>query len=133
MTALEELALDPRRAILDEGVICLVCGRVLKHLTNTHLGRHAITSDEYKRRFGYNGRRPLMAPSVRQRHAENAIRSGLADRIRNRPIVTNEALRWRGGSRDRRLEESLRRRETAPRGDALPPRDDLGRFRQSGR
>ena len=45
---------DPRLAITEAGVVCLVCGRSLRHLTNTHLRRHALTSEEYKRQFGYN-------------------------------------------------------------------------------
>src|SRR5262245_43700868 len=130
--ALEELARDPRRAILEDGVVCLVCGGVFKHLTNTHLLRHGLTSEAYKRRFGYNEGRPLMAAHVRRVHAANAVRSGLAARIRHRPIVVNPGLRWRGGSPGRRLEQSLRRRELAPRGDDLPPRDDLGRFSRAG-
>ena len=126
--ALAELSRDPCRAISEEGIVCLECGRMFRHLTNTHLDRHGLTSDEYKLRFGYNGRRALMALSVRRAHASNAVRLGLADLIRARPIVANPSLRWRGGSRDRTLEESLRRRESGQNQQARPLRDSRGRF-----
>ena len=35
--ALEALRQDPRRAIAEDHVVCLVCGAVFRHLTNTHL------------------------------------------------------------------------------------------------
>src|SRR5262245_54529319 len=125
---LEALWRDPRRAILDHGIICLVCGRILRHLTNTHLAHHGLTSDSYKQSFGYNGGRSLMGRAVRQRHADNAIRRGLAQMIRRRPIVANPALRARGGTRVRAREEWLSRRESGRRPAMRPGRDAGGRF-----
>src|SRR5262245_5301807 len=124
--ALTRLREDPRRAVFADGVICLVCGRMVRHLTNTHLAHHGLTSDAYKESFGYNSRRPLMAASVRRLHAGNAVRRGLADMIRRRPIVTDPTLRARGRV-TRSLEEALTRREST-RDRRLPPRDATGRF-----
>ena len=90
--ALETLRRDRRRAISEEGIVCLVCGRLFRHLTNTHLAHHGLTSEAYKQSFGYNGRRSLMAHAVRRLHAGNAIRRGLAQMIRRRPIVAEPAL-----------------------------------------
>jgi hypothetical protein len=126
--ALAALWQDPRRAILEEGIVCLVCGRVFRHLTNTHLAHHGLTSEGYKQSFGYNGRRSLMAHAVRRQHADNAIRRGLAQMIRRRPIVADPALRARGGTRLRAREEWLSRRESGRRAGALPSRDATGRF-----
>ena len=125
---LEALWRDPRRAILDEGIVCLVCGRIFRHLTNTHLAHHGLTSESYKQSFGYNGGRSLMGRAVRQRHADNAVRRGLAQMIRQRPIVADPALRARGGSRIRAREEWLSRRESGRRSGTLPSRDAGGRF-----
>ena len=102
---------DPRRAISDVGVMCLECGRSFRHLTNTHLRRHGLTSKTYKQRFGYNLRRALMIAPVRHTHADNARTTGLADRIRQRPIVVDVELRRRGGRHPHTLEERLTRRE----------------------
>jgi predicted transcriptional regulator len=125
---LEVLRRDPRLAIREDGIVCLVCGRVFRHLTNTHLGYHGLTSEAYKQSFGYNGRRSLMAHAVRRRHADNAVRRGLAQMIRRRPIVADPALRARGGSRPRAREEWLSRRESGRRRGAPPTRDASGRF-----
>ena len=125
---LEALWRDPRRAILDEGIVCLVCGRIFRHLTNTHLAHHGLTSEGYKQSFGYNGGRSLMGRAVRQLHADNAIRRGLAQMIRRRPIVADPALRARGGTRVRAREEWLSRRESRRQPGTMPSRDASGRF-----
>jgi len=120
---------DPRLAITAEGVVCLVCGRAYRHLTNTHLRRHGLTSDEYKRRFGYNMHRALMVPDVRGIHAVNAVKIGLAGRIRRRPILADLTLRHLGGRHLHALEESLTRKERlVPRSARGWSRDRRGRF-----
>jgi len=130
--AMEALRQDPRRAILEDGIVCLVCGRILRHLTNTHLANHGMTSEMYKHAFGYNGRRSLMAHAVRRMHAANAIRQGLAQMIRQRPIVVDPALRARGGARRRAREEWLNRSESSRQYAVLPSRGTDGRFMAAG-
>jgi ROS/MUCR transcriptional regulator protein len=126
--ALEALREDPRRAISEDHVVRLVCGAVFRHLTNTHLVHHAMTSADYKQSFGYNGRRSLMAHAVRRMHADNAAHRRLPQMIRRRPIVDDPALRARGGARQRAYEEGLQRREDGRRTGPLPSRDASGRF-----
>ena len=126
---LAEYHRDPRLAISEDGVACLVCGHSFRHLTNTHLRAHGLTSDEYKLRFGYNMRRALMVARVRRTHSENASRSGLALRIRRRPIMEDIELRRLGGRHPHALEESLTRRERGLRQSTLTlARDRRGRF-----
>ena len=123
-----EYLLDPRRAISESGVVCLMCGRSFRHLTNTHLRGHHLTSDEYKQRFGYNLRRALMILPVRQRHSDNARRSGLVQRIRRYPRLDPEVQRM-GGRHLHAFEELLTRRERRPAGSMVGAlRDDRGRF-----
>jgi predicted transcriptional regulator len=114
-TVLAALMSDPRQAISEDRIICLHCGRLYRQLTNTHLRGHGTTSSEYKARFGYNRRRPLMALSLRRAYAERAVRMGLATLIRQRPILAEPSLRRRGGMRSIALEEHLTRRETQQR------------------
>lgn len=111
MGSLRFLHADPRRAIADEHIVCLVCGRAMRQLTNTHLRLHAMTTADYKSRFGYNRGRPLMARRLLRVYAERAVRTGLADRIRLRPIVIQPELRRRGGARPITLEERLTRQD----------------------
>ena len=108
--------------------MCLVCGRSFRHLTNTHLRSHGLTSDEYKQRFGYNQRRALMILPVRRAHADNARRFGLAERIRRRPRLDLECGEWAGGT-PTPSRAGLTRRERRPPGSAAgAPRDYRGRF-----
>lgn len=106
---------DPRRAIGEEAIVCLVCGHALRQLTNTHLRLHALTAAAYRERFGYNRCRPLMAHALRRAYAERAVRNGLAERIRVRPIVSRPELRRQGGTRTIALEERLTRRDARAR------------------
>ena len=102
---------DPRRAVEEDRIICLICGARFRQLTNTHLRGHALSAFEYKRRFGYNRGRPLMCRALSRLYAERAVRSGLASRIRSRPIVADPELRRLGGRRPVTLEELLTRRD----------------------
>lgn len=102
---------DPRRAIHEEEILCLICGGPFRQLTNTHLRSHDLTALAYKQRFGYNRRRPLMCVDLRRLYIERAIRRGLAALIRHRPILCEPDLRRRAGFRPMTLEESLTRRD----------------------
>ena len=111
----DTLALDPRQAIQENTIRCLICGCTFRQLTNTHFSTHGIGSAEYKRRFGYNRGRSLMCRALARLYAERAVRTGLAAQIRSRPILVNPELRRRGGIRRIALEESLTRREARRR------------------
>jgi predicted transcriptional regulator len=112
---LSALRADPRRAIQEDSIRCLICGGVFRQLTNTHLRSHGTMAADYKTAFGYNRGRPLMCAKLAQLYAERARRSGLAARIRQRPILVEPELRRRGGTRPIALEELLTRREARRR------------------
>ena len=109
------LRADPRRAIQENGICCLICGGVFRQLTNTHLRAHETSAAEYKRRFGYNRGRSLMCRTLQRLYVERAVKTGLAARIRHRPILLEPELRRRGGARPIALEELLTRREARRR------------------
>lgn len=108
---LRALVEDPRQAIQERWIVCLICGQPFRQLTNTHLRSHGTTALAYRQRFGYNFRRPLMSRTLLRLYTERAIRFGLAARIRHRPILSEPELRRRGGFGRMALEESLTRRE----------------------
>jgi hypothetical protein len=105
------LRADPRQAVQQDAICCLVCGGAYRQLTNTHLRNHGLTADEYKRRFGYNRGRPLMCRTLCRLYADRAVKTGLASLIRQRPILVQPELRRRGGTRAIALEEVLTRRD----------------------
>jgi hypothetical protein len=110
-TGLQMLFSDPRLAVQEDCIVCLICGARFRQLTNTHLRAHGTGVVEYRARFGYDRRRALMCRALRRLYMERAVRAGLADRILHRPIVETPALRRLGGARSIALEEQLRRRE----------------------
>jgi hypothetical protein len=120
LAMIESLRADPRRAVREEAIHCLLCGRAFRQLTNTHLGAHGTSAAEYKRRFGYNRRRPLMCRQLRRLYAARAVRTRLAERIRIRPILVRPELRRQGGMRTLSLEERLTRRDARRRASATP-------------
>ncbi len=115
------LLADPRRAVTEDAIVCLLCGGAFRQLTNTHLRAHGMTADQYKHRFGYNRRRALMCTALRRVYAERALRTELAARIGWRPIVQEPALRRLGGMRPTTLEERLTRadRRSDRRGEGV--------------
>jgi hypothetical protein len=108
-TKLVALLEDPRQAVTEDAIVCLLCGGEFRQLTNTHLRAHGFTADQYKLRFGYNRRRALMCTALRRVYAERALRTELAARIGWRPIVQEPGLRRLGGMRPTTLEERLTR------------------------
>ncbi len=102
---------DPRRAIQEDAIICLVCGGPFRQLNNFHLRLHGLTAEAYKQQFGYNLGRPLMCGALKRLYVQRAIQVGLAAAIRHRPILAQPELRRRGGIRPLALEELLTRRE----------------------
>src|SRR5262245_30419566 len=56
--------LDPRQAVREHDIVCLVCGGVFRQLTNTHIASHQMTSVEYKLEHGYNLGRALMCHAL---------------------------------------------------------------------
>lgn len=132
MVGPEELARyrdDPRLAVRDDDIVCLECGASFRQLTNTHILSHGMTSADYKLAYGYNARRALMCHALRRLYTERAVRAGLADRIRRRPIVENPELRRRAGRRPILFEELLTRRDIQQRPRRRwSARDGQGRF-----
>ncbi len=110
-TSLQMLFSDPRLAVQEHCIVCLICGVRFRQLTNTHLRAHGTGVAEYRARFGYNRRRALMCRALCRLYMERAVRVGLAGRILHRPIVETPELRRLGGARSIALEEQLTRRE----------------------
>ena len=86
---------DPRQAIGETSIICLVCGRAFRQLTNTHLKSHGLDTPGYKRQFGYNRGRPMMSRALLRVYAARAVERKLAFIIRRRPVLERPELRAR--------------------------------------
>ncbi len=124
---LAALRADPRRAIGPSAIVCLVCGRAFRQLTNTHLARHGLSSGEYKRVFGYNAGRALMCEELREVYRARGCAVDPAARLWRRPFRDDPACAARAARRTIRLEERLNRSaamraEAARRRAARPAR-----------
>lgn len=110
---------DPRSAIREHEIVCLVCGRALRQLTNTHLRSHGLSTEAYREAFGYNRGTALMAQALWTLYRDRAVRVRLADRIRENPLRRDPGLSAQGGLRTIRLEERLNRQEVGRRAARL--------------
>jgi len=59
-------------ALQKDGVICLECGRQFKSLPQ-HLGKHQLSSDDYKAKWGYNRTTPLERLSTRRKKRRRGL------------------------------------------------------------
>lgn len=62
----EEYAVDPAKAIREKSILCCVCGKSFKILTRKHLSSHNMTADEYREKFGYKKKLPLVCKSLQR-------------------------------------------------------------------
>lgn len=58
--------LDPKKAIKEKSITCVICGKSFKLLTKKHLGSHGLTADEYRERCGYKKSAPLVCKSLQR-------------------------------------------------------------------
>ena len=66
LEAVEESAVDPKKAIREKSVLCCVCGKSFKVLTKKHLASHGLTPEEYREKFGYKKKLPLVCKSLQR-------------------------------------------------------------------
>lgn len=61
-----DASLDPKKAIREKTIICCVCGKSFKILTKKHLSSHDLTPEEYREKFGYKKKLPLVCKSLQR-------------------------------------------------------------------
>ena len=73
--------LKPQDSIQRNRVICLVCGKEFKLLSNRHLALHGMTSRDYKIKYGLPLRQALSAKSLTQARRRIAKEKGLGAKL----------------------------------------------------
>jgi predicted transcriptional regulator len=73
--------MNPQDSIQRNRVICLVCGKEFKLLSNRHLALHSMTSREYKLKYGLPLRQALSAKSLTQARRKIAKEKGLGAKL----------------------------------------------------
>jgi predicted transcriptional regulator len=73
--------MNPQDSIQRNRVICLVCGKEFKLLSNRHLALHGMSSREYKLKYGLPLRQALSAKSLTLARRKIAKEKGLGAKL----------------------------------------------------
>jgi len=57
---------DPKKAIREKSIICLESGKSFKVLTKRHLAKFGLTPDEYRAKWGYAKKTPLVCKELQR-------------------------------------------------------------------
>ena len=63
--------MEPKAAIKESSITCLICGAKMKVLTAKHLAKHDITPEQYRAQFGYKKTQPLACKSLSRARKES--------------------------------------------------------------
>ena len=70
-------AVNPKRSVKQDHIVCLDCGKKLKSLKR-HLGtEHGLTPDEYRSKWNLGALYPMVAPNYSAARSEMARKMGL--------------------------------------------------------
>jgi predicted transcriptional regulator len=73
--------MNPQDSIQRNRVICLICGKEFKLLSNRHLALHGMTSRDYKLKYGLPLRQALSAKSLTMARRKIAKEKGLGAKL----------------------------------------------------
>jgi predicted transcriptional regulator len=76
-----EPAVPVRRALHDDHLVCLVCGKQQKTLRRHLDVAHQLTPEAYREQFGLKPNYPMAAPGYSRQRSEMAKRVGLGQRV----------------------------------------------------
>jgi predicted transcriptional regulator len=77
-----ELAMDPKKSIQRNKVICLECGKEFKQLIERHPQSHGMNMKEYRKAHGFSARQPLAAKSLVAKRRKVAKDQNLGERLK---------------------------------------------------
>jgi len=59
-------SMDPKKAIREKSIVCLESGKNFKVLTKRHLAKFGLTPDEYREKWGYAKKLPLVCKELQR-------------------------------------------------------------------
>lgn len=59
-------AVDPKKAIREKSIVCLESGKSFKVLTKRHLAKFGLTPEEYRAKWGYAKKTPLVCKELQR-------------------------------------------------------------------
>ncbi|WP_027184282.1 MucR family transcriptional regulator [Desulfovibrio inopinatus] len=61
-----EPPVDPKKAIREKSIVCLESGKSFKILTKRHLAKFGLTPEEYREKWGYAKKMPLVCKELQR-------------------------------------------------------------------
>jgi predicted transcriptional regulator len=77
----KEPAMEPKKSIRRNKVICLECGKEFKQLGNRHLKEHGLDAKGYRKKYGFSARQPLSAKTLTAKRRKTAKALGLGEKL----------------------------------------------------
>ncbi|MCI5221857.1 MAG: transcriptional regulator [Candidatus Electrothrix sp. AR4] len=77
----EKPAMEPKRSIQKNKIVCLECGQSFKMLTK-HLKSHDMTSKEYRKKYGFSGSQSLCARALSEERSKASKERGIHPNLR---------------------------------------------------
>jgi predicted transcriptional regulator len=74
-------ALDPKKSIQKNKVVCLECGQEFKMLSPKHLKSHDLDSKSYRKKYGFSARQPLCAKSLSEKRSASGKERGIPENL----------------------------------------------------
>ncbi|MCU0610954.1 MAG: MucR family transcriptional regulator [Candidatus Eisenbacteria bacterium] len=81
ITGLPHLRGNPQKSVTRTMVICLECGMKFKQLTTRHLVTHGLNPMEYRAKWGFSKRQPLVARQLSAQRRRTALDNQLGERL----------------------------------------------------
>jgi len=75
-------AMDPKKSIQKNKVVCLECGQEFKMLSPKHLRSHGLTAKEYRKKYGFSARQPLCAKALSEKRSQSGKERGIPENLR---------------------------------------------------
>lgn len=75
-------ALDPKKSIQKNKIVCLECRQEFRMLSGKHLATHALNAKAYRAKYGIPARQPLCAKSLSEKRSLASKERGLPENLR---------------------------------------------------
>ncbi len=75
-------ALDPKKSIQKNKVVCLECGQEFKMLSPKHLASHGLDSKSYRKKYGFSARQPLCAKALSEKRSASGKERGIPENLK---------------------------------------------------
>uniref|UniRef100_I2Q043 Putative transcriptional regulator n=1 Tax=Desulfovibrio sp. U5L TaxID=596152 RepID=I2Q043_9BACT len=81
--------MDPSKAVKENSVTCMECGKLFKVISKKHLAHHGLTPEEYREKYGYIKGEPLAAKTLQRERRKRAKDIKLWEK-RRKPAAASE-------------------------------------------